>query len=154
MANAVGDGDVRTLTFSADTSAMADNDVIAAPQEIPGFFRNKGGIAYIHSVVLTDDDDQGTDVELVFMNASGSIGAENSAYAPTDAVLGTVVGTVLLENADYSDATNGQTLTKANIGLMVKAAMGDDSIYVGAVCRSGTPTYSAEGLTVQIGVMY
>lgn len=154
MANAVGDGDVKKLTFSADTSAMADNDVIAAPQEIPGFFRSTGGIAYIHSIVLADKADQAQDVEFIFLNADGSIGAENAAYAPTDAVLETITGTFLVATTDYSDATNGQTVTKTNLGLMVKAAAGSDSLWVGAVCRSGTPTYAADSLIINLGVMY
>lgn len=133
---------------------MPISDVLAAPQEIKHFFRKEGACAFIHSIVLQDESDQAQDVEIVFLNADGSIGAENAAYAPTDAVLNTILGTVLLAASDYSDASNGQTATKTNIGLKIKSASTTDSVWVAAITRSGTPTYGATGIKLKIGVMW
>lgn len=150
----VGKSDVIDVTLSADTSQMADNEVIAAPQEVTNFFRLPGGVAYVHSIVLLDGDDQNQDVELIFLNATGSIGNENAAYAPADAVAATILGSVLVEAADYSDAVNSRIATKTNVGLMLKAAGSTNSVWIAAVCRGGTPTYTAAALKVKIGVSF
>ena len=143
---------VADITLSADGAILADNDVIAATQEVTNFFHEAGGAAEIRSIQLIDDDDQAQDIELIFLNANGSIGAENAAYTTTDAVLDTILGTFLIVIADYSDAINGQTATKRDIGLMLQAAESSRSLWIGAVCRSGTPTYTAAGLKLKIGV--
>ena len=150
----VGLSDVIDVTLTAVAEALSDNDVIAAPQEVAGFFRYPGGTAWLHSITLIDEDDQAQDVELVFLNATGSIGNEGAAYAPADAVLRTILGTVLISASDYSDASNGQTATKPNVGLLLKAAESSSSVWIAAVCRSGTPTYSASGLRLKISVSW
>jgi hypothetical protein len=148
----VGLSDVIEVTLSADTSQLQDNDVIAAPQEIAGFFSGPGRVTWVHSIVLQDGSDQAQDIELVFLNADGSIGNENAAYAPTDAVADTILGTVLFSASEYSDATNSQQVTKTNVGLMMKGT--STSVWIGAVCRSGTPTYGASALKLKIGVSW
>jgi hypothetical protein len=150
----VGAGAVHDVTLSADTGAMADNDVIAAPQEVTGFFRLPGGRCFVQSIRLLDEDLQTQDIDLLFLNATGSIGAENAAFAPTDAVAGTIIGSVTFLIADYITSSNNSMATKTNIGLMLKAAESTTSVWVAAVCRSGTPTYTAGGLKLKIGVMW
>jgi hypothetical protein len=150
----VGLGDVIDVTLSLDTSIYADNDVLAAPQEVTNFFRVPGGRAFLHSLKLQDNSDQAVDVEILFLNATGSLGAENAAFSPTDAVAETIIGRVLIATSDYSDADNSQFAFKDNIGLMLKAAESTTSVWVGAVVRSGTPTYAATGIKLKIGVMW
>lgn len=151
----MGLGDVIDVTLSAHTGANADNDVIAATQEVENFFPDTGSRrAFLHSLVLIDEDDQAQDVEIVFLNANGSVGAEDATYAPADSVLRTILGTVLVSTTDYSDGNTGQTATKANIGLMMKSAANTRSVWIAAVCRSGTPTYSAAGLRLKLSVMW
>ncbi len=156
MANetiAYGKSNVIDVTLTPDTSIMADNDVIAATQEVTSFFRKVGGTAFVHSIRLLDEDDQAQDVELVFLDADGSVGAENAAYAPSDTVARTIIGTVLVSTSDYSDANTSQTATKANVGLLLKSGA-STSVWMAAVCRSGTPTYTAAGLKLKIGVSW
>lgn len=150
----VGLSDVIDVTLSAHTGANSDNDVIAAPQEVTNFFRYPGGTAFVHTIVLLDGDDQAQDIELVFLNADGSVGAEDAAYAPTDAVAATILGSVLIAASEYSDANTSHTATKTNVGLLMKAASAQTSVWIAAVCRSGTPTYTAAGLKLKIGVSW
>lgn len=130
------------VTLVTDTNAYADNDVLAVPQAVAGNYR---GI--LESVVLLDDADQAQDVELVFFNASASLGTINGAVSISDADAAKVVGTVLLLTTDYSDLVNSQVATKRDVGLIINAA----SLYVGAICRSGTPTYAASSLKLKLG---
>lgn len=148
----VGIGDVLDLTFSLDTSIYADNDVLAAPQELTGAFRADGASLTLESIVLLDEDDQAQEIDIVFMNVTGSLGAENAAAAPTDAVARTIIGIVNIATTDYSDLANSQLATKRSLGLRLKAAGGSTSLWVGAILRSGTPTYTASGIRLKLGV--
>jgi hypothetical protein len=149
----VGTADVIDVTLSADTAILADNDVIAAPQEVANFYAYPGQTVKLQSIVLLDGDDQNTDIDLFFLNASGSIGAENAAFSVTDAVAATIVAHVeLLSASMYVDFTDSRWIYKYEMHRMMKAAEGTTSIWVGAVCRSGTPTYTAAGLKLKIGI--
>ncbi len=147
----VGHADVVTVTLSAHTDANAVLDVIAAPQEITQFFRVPGGAVEVVSFNVLDKDDQGQNLDILFLNATGSIGAESAAFAPTDAVLETIIGCIPATN--WIDATNSQLAVHANYRQIMKATAAEDSVWVAAVCREGTPTYSAAGLIVQLGIV-
>lgn len=147
-----GHFDVVDVTLSADTAILADNDVIAAPQEVTNFFRVPGGVVKLHSVMLLDGDDQNTDIDLIFLNATGSVGAENAAFTVADAVAATVIGYVeLLAATHYVDFIDSRWAYKSNLDQVMKG--GDtSSVWVGAICRSGTPTYTAAGLKLKLGI--
>lgn len=144
-------GDVLALTLSLDTSAYATGDVLAAPQELTGFFRSVGGRARLRSIVLRDYDAQAQAIDLIFMNATGSLGAENSAFAPTDGVATTIIGVVSIVAADYISATNSH-IASGEVDILMEAGAATTSIFVGAVVRSGTPTYTAAGIDLALGV--
>src|SRR6478735_3764684 len=144
--------DVVDVTLSADTAILADNDVIAAPQEVVGFFRVPGGTVKLHSVYLLDGDDQNQDIDIFFLNAAGNIGAENAAYSPDDTNAAMILGYVsLLAASHFTDNINSRSAYLGNINLMLKAA-DTTSVWVAAVCRSGTPTYTAAGLKLKLGI--
>lgn len=149
-----GLANVMDLTLSLDTSAYASGDVLAAPQELTGVFRRTAGQVELVSVLVLDEDDQGQNLDLVFMNADGSLGAENAALGPTDAVARTIVGIVPVTN--WIDLANSQLAVETmnnNTGLplMMEGASGASSLWVAAVCREGTPTYSAAGIRLKLG---
>lgn len=148
-------GAVISVTLSLDTSQYADNDVLAAPQEVTNFFRTPGGRTRLNSIVWLDkDDNTAGDTDILFLNAAGSIGNENSAFSPTDAVADTIIGAVVQTSSDYIDCDNSQLACKRSIGLDMQAAAGSTSAWLGAVVRSGTPTHTASGITVKLGVTY
>lgn len=140
---------VKTVTLVADTNIYADNDLLAVPQEITGVGHKTGARVVLESAVLLDKDDQGTEVELIFMNANGSLGTINGALNPTDAVAATILGTVGI--ATYADLINSQIATLKDIRLPLQLAAGSTSLWIAAVVRSGTPTYTAAGLVLQLG---
>lgn len=149
----VGDSDVIPVTLVVDTSIYADNDVLAIPLEVTDFFRTKGGIVTLQSLVLLDEDDEGVDIDVLFLNADGSIGNLNAAYAPADAVARTIIGAVSITSSDYVDNANSQLAHKENIGLVMKGASDTTSVWVAAVLRSGTPTFAAaSNLSLKLGI--
>jgi len=150
----VGVGAVLDLTLSLDTSQYADNDVLAAPQEIQDAFRADSACMVLESITLLDESDQGQDVELVFMDADGSLGNENAAVGPSDTVARSILGTVVILTTDYSDLANSMLATKRDVNLRLKALDGSRSLWVGAIVRSGTPTYAASGIRLKLGVRY
>lgn len=129
----VGSTAVFDLTLSLDTSQYADNDVLAAPQELTGVFRSPGGKVTLQSIVLLDEDDNAQDIDLVFMDATGSLGAENAAVGPTDAVARSILGIFSVVVADYSDLANSQIVTKRDVRLPLQAAVGSTSLFVAAI---------------------
>lgn len=143
---------VMDLTLSLDTSAYTSGDVLAAPQELTDVFRLPGGRVRLMSVVVLDEDDQGQNLDLVFMNADGSLGAENATLGPTDAVARTIIGIVSVTN--WVDLANSQLATEgaanAALPLMLEGAAAATSLWVAAVCREGTPTYSAAGIRLKL----
>lgn len=140
--------EVVDVTLVADTNIYADNDVLAVPQIVTNVARTLGGRVELVSAVLFDGDDQGTEVELFFTTNSGSVGTINGALNPTDAIADDIVGSVLF--ATYSDLINSQVSVKTGLGLIMECAAGSKDLYVFAVVRSGTPTYTASGLKLKL----
>lgn len=144
--------DVIDITLVADTSAYADNDVLAIPQAVPGFFRSSDDARKIVSVVLLDEADQAQDIDLVFLNGDVTLGTINSAVNISDVDARKILGTVSILIADYCDIINSQVATKRDVNLIVKAASPGTTLYIAAIVRSGTPTYAASSLKLKIGV--
>jgi hypothetical protein len=149
----IGLGDVLDLTLSLDTNAYATGDVLAAPQELTNFFRMVGGRARIQSIVLLDEDAQAQAVDIILMNATGSLGAENAAFGPTDAVARTIIATISIVAADYISAGNSH-IASGEVNVLLEAATDSSSLFVGAVVRSGAPTYTAAGIRLKFGVAW
>ena len=151
---AVGPGRVLSLTISADTSAYADNDLLFDTQEVVQAFLRPGGQLLLHSLTLLDQDDLGVAIDLGFLDDSGSLGTENAAVSVTDAVAQGIGAVVPIAVSDYTDLVNSQVASVENLGIMLQAASSDTSLYVAGIVRSGTPTYTASGLILKLGVMW
>lgn len=130
------------VTLVTDTNAYADNDVLAIPQAVDGYF-----VGRLVSVVLLDEADQAQDIDLVFFNASASLGTINGAVSITDADARKIIGVVSILTTDYSDLVNSQVATKCGVDLIMKTA----DLYIGAIVRSGTPTYGADSIKLKLG---
>lgn len=139
------------VTLSLDVAIYADGDVLAAPQEVPNAIRVAAGTGVIENIIVIDEDDLGVALDLVFFDSAAAIGAENAALAITDADARKFLGLLAVAAADFVDLGGSKLATKRAIGLPVKAASGR-SIYVGAITRGGTPTYSAAGIRLRIAI--
>jgi hypothetical protein len=152
---------VFNVTLSLDTNIYADGDVLAATQQIAKFFPANNYTALITGIMVSDEDDQGTALDLILMSAATDIGAENSAYDITDAESRTILGVVRVAATDFYDWGGFRLACKTisdgpSCGWKVPGVIRgtSTSLYIGAVVRSGTPTYSAAGLKLKISVMY
>tara|TARA_R100000458_G_C8260669_1_gene236193 strand:+ start:654 stop:1196 length:543 start_codon:yes stop_codon:yes gene_type:complete len=145
--------EVIELTPGTTTNACSDGEIVWDNEKLSNVVGVKGGSCVLQSVTLIDDDDHGGAIDLVFFNASSSLGTEGSAVSAADgAVPDAILGVVTVSN--YFDGVNWKVGTKNNIGLVLKAASDSRDIYVGAVNRSGGDlTYTAAGLLLKVGVI-
>jgi len=145
---------VRSVTLSTDTSAYASGDLIADTQQIDGFFRKADGTGVINSINIIDEDAQGVALYIIFMSTSTSLGTENSAPNISDANLTAgFQGIVSVATTDYVTVSGTKVATIKNIGLPVQAVSGTDDLYIAVLNGTGTPTFTASGLEMRIGVL-
>lgn len=148
----VGNSGVVAVTLSLDTSAYGAGELLADTQEVANAMRVAAGTGGIHSIVLNDKDDQGAELYLVFLSANVSLGTENQAPSITDANADSILGIVPVYTSDWIDLGGCRIATLTNVGLVVKAVTGSTSIYIAAVNGAGTPTYTAAGITMRLGL--
>lgn len=145
--------DVLTVTPTLDTSAYASGDVLFAATAVASVVPAAGGVATLGSLVLIDKDDQGQAIDLYFFDATVTVDALNAAWATlSDADAAKFLGKVSVGTSDWEDAGGARLahLTLAK-GVLLKPASGT-SAYVVGICRSGTPTHTASGLVLRLGV--
>jgi hypothetical protein len=145
---------VVAVTLSTDTAAYASGDLIADTQQIDAFFRKADGTGIINSINIIDEDAQGVALYIIFMSTSTSLGTENSAPNISDANLTAgFQGIVSVATTDYVTISGAKVATIRNIGLPVKAVSGTDDLYIAVLNATGTPTFTAAGLEMRIGVL-
>ena len=76
---------VRNLTLSLDTSAYANNDLLADTQELANAVKVNDGWGTIESLTVIDQDDQGQVFDVWILDANVTFGTENSAPSISDA---------------------------------------------------------------------
>lgn len=148
-----GHADVIEITLSLDTNAYAAGDVLAATQEAANAVRVNGGASLLQSVVVVDQDDQGVAFDLYVLSENVAMGAENSAPDISDADALKVLAVIPVSAADYRDLGGVKVAALANLGRVVKAAAGSRSLWLAAVNGAGTPTFTAAGLKLRLGML-
>lgn len=149
-------GKILTITPAAASFATpyTSGDVIGAVNTLSKAVEEMGGAAVLDSIVVLDKANQKSALDLVFFNEApvNSIGADNDAYGLNDADLTKVVGRISVAGSDYvSSGTNNAEATLRNVGLLLQALSGSQSLYMAVVARGG-PTYgSATDLVVKLG---
>jgi hypothetical protein len=146
-------GDVVDVTLTLDTSAYAGGDLLADTQSFTGV-RVNGGRAILQSVTVIDEDDQGAAFTIYFLSANNSFGTENSAPSISDANARDVLGWVDVSTADYKDLGGVRVASVKGIGLLLEAAGGSTSLYLAVVNGTGTPTYTASGVKLKLGLLW
>lgn len=145
---------MRTIDFVPvlETSILADNDVFFIPIQVPGVFK-AGQPAKLISVQVVDTDDQGTDFDLYFFNASATLGTLNAGITINDTDAAKALGQVVITAAaNGTDMINSWLFVKTlDEGIVMTPADGSTSLWVGGVVRSGTPTYTASGMKIKLG---
>jgi len=148
------DVDVITLTPATTTAECVAGDVIFQADELPNMVSVPAGTCMVHSIGILDDDDNGQDIDIVFMDTTGLLdaGDDGGEIDAADSVIpDAILGVVQITS--YFDGILWQYGYKTNIGLVLKAPSASTSIYVSAVNRGSTATWTAAGLRLQIGVI-
>ena len=141
------------VTLSTDTSAYANGDLLADTQSVSDAFRFIDGTGLIRSLTVIDQDDQTLYTFSVwFLDGTGSLGTENSAPSATDAVCLTVLAKVDFATTDGLDLGGSKVYSKTGLSIPVKAITGTDDLGIAAIVTTGTPTHSASGIRVRMGV--
>jgi hypothetical protein len=139
---------VYDVTPVLEANILADNDVFFVPIEVPQVFE-KGVARALQSVIVVDGDDQATEFDLIFFNATATLGTLNAGITISDADAAKIIGSVSFVAADAIDLINSTMFVKTGIGMIMEGVTG--SIWVAGVVRSGTPTYTASGFKIKLG---
>lgn len=140
-------------TLSTDTSIYANGDLLADNQTVTGVFRQNDGGGIIRSLTVVDTDDQTLyTFGLYFLSGTGSLGTENAAPSATDAVCQTVLARVDFATTDGLDLGGSKVYSKTGLSIPVKGITGTTSLGVAAVVLTGTPTHTASGIKIRIGI--
>lgn len=150
---AKGQEDVIDATLVLDTSAYADGDVLSVVAELTGFFAAASGSRLLESLVVIDEDDQGVGFDLLFLNATATLGTINTAPSISDADARKIIGRVNVLASDYIDLGGVRVAVLSSINQVLKAASGATSVWIATITRSGAPTYTASGIRLKIGVL-
>lgn len=150
----VSASDVLNVTPTLDTSIYADGDLLSDTQAIADAFRIPGGSAMLQSVNVLDEDDQGVALDLIFLSANNKLGTINSAPTVSDASARDILGIVRVGAGDFIDLGGCRVATLSGLGLMMEAASASTTLYLATVTRGGTPTYTAAGLKLKLGLIW
>lgn len=137
-------------TMVADTLILASGDVITDSLLVVPAAPNRSARGTIRSIIVNDEDDQGAALDVVLFSANVSLGTKNSAPAISDADARNVLAIVSIAAADFIDLGGVRVASKLGLDIPVVT----DTLYVSMICRSGTPTYTASGLRVRLGIEY
>jgi hypothetical protein len=144
-------GIVVSVTPTLDTAIYAADELLFNTTEIPLAALHLGGLARLESILLLDEDDQGVAMDLLFLDASTSLGTFNTAFAASDTLARGIVGRVNIATGDYVDCGGFRVAQKASLNMLMKAGSSASSLYVAGITRGGTPTYTASGLKFKFG---
>ena len=142
-------------TPTLDTNAYAQNDILFDFEALTlnaGASEARPVRGTINNFALLDKDDNGGQITVFFGDDStASLGTVNSAVSITDAHAATILGYVD-SGATYEDMI-GCKVIRPSAFAPIPFVSTDDKIYVGGVLRGATtPTHSASGITMRIGV--
>lgn len=136
------------VTLTLDTSIYATGDVLASTAAIP-FESNPppGGVrGKITQVTLYDRDDQGANLDLVFMKSSVSLGTLNAAPTISDDDAGNILRIVPVDS--FVDL-GGVRVASPAITQPIYFSVPSGTLYISAISR-GTGTYTENGIRLKV----
>lgn len=121
------------IDVGVDTALYTSGDALGAKTSVRV---PQSGV--LHSITIIDRDSENVNLDVVMFHTDIAGSAANAAFAPTDAELSTLVGSVLIDTwKSFSANSMG---IETNIGMAYEAPGG--VFYFQCVTR-GTPTYTA-----------
>jgi hypothetical protein len=132
-----------------NASILANNEVFMVAYEIKDVF-NKNKARRLKSVVVLDTDDQNVAFDLIFSNATITLGTANDVISISDADAAKIVGSVRMVVATHAyDLINSILFTQGGLDIIMQPVT--SSLWVSGVVRSGTPTFTAAGMKIKLG---
>jgi hypothetical protein len=141
------------VILTLDTLAYASGDLLADTQVITNMTRVADFGCILQSVTVIDEDDQGAAFDIYFLDANNTFGTENSAPSITDANARAILGKVSIGTGDYADLGGARCATVGNVGLVLQPASATRNGYLAVVNGTGTPTYTATGMRLRLGLL-
>lgn len=141
------------VTPTLDTSIYASGDLLFDVTTITSAALATGSAVMLESCIVTDEDEQSTAIDLYITNVSTTVGTVNNAVALTDALSRGLQAYIPILAADFKDvggATVAQPDSCKRINVVCETS-GSANLYLIGICRSGTPTYTANGLRISLG---
>lgn len=153
---------IKRVTLVLDTSAYAQNDVMAITAEITNAVPDLMS-AILTSIRLVDKEKANRALQLWFLDANTSIGTLNAGESASDAASDDVLTIVSFAATDYIELANFSLATKSLIdtgmGIMLIPAKTagtarNSSLYIAAKYTDATgDTYAATDIVLKIGLM-
>ncbi len=137
-------------TVGVNSTTYADGDLVGTKITLTDVIpQRKGGI--LQSVVLHDLDAQDADLILVIwdLNPSSTTFTNNSVLDIADADLPNVIAKVRISNLDYDDLSDNSIGEVDNLSMALKGS----TLYAALVSDGATPTYTANGLSMSLGLL-
>lgn len=147
-----GHADIIDVTLTLDTSAYASGDLLADTQVVTNALRKTDGTGILHSLMVIDQDDQGVALDVYFLSDNQTFGSENSAPSISDANALTILCRIPVATTDYYDLGGVKVADLSNLSRIIKAVSGTRNIYVAVVNGTGTPTFTASGIKLRVGI--
>lgn len=140
------------VTLTSFAAILAAGDLVADTQAVTNGLLRKNYAGILRSLLVIDEDDQKQPLDIYFLDVNTSFGTEGDAPNIADAGIRGILGKVSVAAADYKDLGNGSVAYFPDLGIMVKPATDSQDFYVAVVNGSGTPTYTAGGLKLRLGI--
>lgn len=141
------------VTFASQAAAFVAGDQTGIVTEVANAFRVAGGSGIIVSVALFDFDDNAAAAQTIYiLRSNTSLGAINTPPAPSDADADEIIAVIPLATTDSVDLTNSRLYFK-EVTIPVKAASSTVKSLWAAVVTAGTPTQTANGLMLRLGIL-
>lgn len=148
------DGCIVTVRPTLDTAQYASGDVLFAATKISNAAQDTKGLAYLRTLVACDLANQKQAIDLLFFNQDpGSIGALNAALNISTAQMLLLIGVLQIGTSDWTTAKAATNAYAQKLQeLLVPCAQNLKDIWVAGVVRSGTPTYGASDLILNVAL--
>ena len=149
------DVDLIDVQPTVDTSAYTAGDLMFNPIEISNAVAVDGGTAILQSISVANDDALTGAFDIILTSNNDAPGTLNNAVSGesglSDANADSILGIVTISNmVDVGGCSVG---SKANIGLVLKAAAGTKSIYAWGIAQSTDNPTTDTGYKLRIGVV-
>lgn len=142
--------DLVSVTPVLDTSAYAAGDVLFTTTTVTAVSRLAGSPVELVSLYVVDKDDQKPVLDLYLFDRTVTFGPFNAAPAISDADAGYYIGHVSVATADYKDL-GGVSVAKLAFDPLILKLL-STSLFIAGVNLSGTPTHTASGLVLKLGI--